>query len=52
MRKIDQKIYALRLTDEEARALLGLLGDQCTSRALARVFRRLERIVHLIGDEQ
>ena len=32
-----QQIYALRLTDEEAKALLALLSDQCTSRVLARL---------------
>lgn len=51
MKRLDQKVYALRLTDEEANALLVLLSDQCTSRALVRVYRRLEKITQLIGEE-
>lgn len=46
-----QQIYSLRLTDEEAKSLLALLSDQCTSRALARIYRRLEKVVQLIGEE-
>jgi len=56
MKRLNQKIYALQLTHEEANALLVLLDEharfQLTSRALARVYRRLIKAVELIGDEQ
>jgi len=52
MKRLDQKIYVLRLTDEEARALLALFFEQCPSRALGRVCRRLEKIMQQIGDEK
>jgi len=53
MKRLDQKIYALRLSDQEAKDLVSLLngGDTFTS-ALARVRRRLERIMDQIGDDE
>lgn len=55
---MNQQIYALRLTNEEAEALLSALRQYqysalaSNSRALSRVYRRLERIVDLIDKPE
>jgi hypothetical protein len=49
---VKQQIYALRLTNDEAVALLTLLNQpERTSRALARIRRRLEKAMDLIGED-
>lgn len=52
MQKIDQKIYALQLTDREAKALVALLRTCSVHRGLRPVCKRLEKIMDQIGDEQ
>jgi len=63
MKRLDQQAFQLRLSEREANALLMFLhkhlewsiaptGPLRADRQVHRVYRRLEKIMDLIGDEQ